>query len=277
MSFLAAAIQMTSRQDKSRNLETASRLIEDAARQGAELVVLPELFPCLGSSDEIVAGAEPMPGPTSQMLGSDAERLGITLVAGSIAERDESTGRIFNTCAIYHPELRQAVTYRKVHLFDVDVSESVTFRESDFMLAGNTSCVAATPAGRLGLAICYDLRFPELFRRLVDDGAETVCLPAAFTMTTGRDHWEVLVRARAIENQVHMIAANQYGLHAPKMESYGRSMIVDPWGTVLAAARDGEGIAIAQIDPRHQADVRRRLPSLTHRCDLERLGRIRPD
>ena len=266
---VVAAVQMTSTDDKSKNLATANRLVEEAARCGAKLIALPELFNCLGEPETIVAQAEPIPGTTSQTMSELASRLEVTLLAGSIAERTEQSSKIFNTSLLFGPDGRQLACYRKIHLFDIDLPDRVTFQESEIMGSGDRIAVSDTSIGRLGQATCYDLRFPELFRRLIDAGAEVFAIPSAFTLATGRDHWQVLLRARAIENQVFVIAPNQFGRHAPTINTYGRSMIIDPWGTILATAPDGEGAITAELDLDRQAEIRERLPALKHRRNLD--------
>lgn len=263
--FRAAAVQMTSGRNKESNWETAERWASAAAESGARLVALPELFNVFGPFAEVIDQAEPIPGSTSERLAELARRLRITLVGGSLLEREGGTGRTYNTSLLFGPDGRQLARYRKMHLFDVDLPGQVTLQESAWLAAGEEIVVAESRLGSIGMATCYDLRFPELFRELVDRGATIVCLPSAFTMATGRDHWAVLVAARAIENQVYMIAPNQYGRHDDSLSSYGRSTIVDPWGTPLATAADGEGFALAEIDPARIASIRRSLPALTHR------------
>ncbi len=268
---IVGAVQMTSGPDKGRNLDTAVRLVERAAARGAQLVSLPELFNCLASSETIVSQAEPVPGPTSQAMSELAARLRVTLLAGSIAERVEGSDKVFNTSLLFSPEGEQLACYRKIHLFDIDLPGQITFQESSFMQAGDRLVLTKTAIGRLGQATCYDLRFPELFRRLVDAGADVLCVPSAFTLPTGRDHWLPLLRARAIENQTYVIASNQYGRNGPGIVTYGRSAIVDPWGVPLAVAADGETAITAEIDFDHQAEIRARLPALQHRRNLDEL------
>jgi len=268
---IVGAVQMTSGADKARNLETAIRLVEEGAARGARLIALPELFNCLGSTETIAEQAEPVPGPTSRAMGELAARLQITLLAGSIAERVDGADKVFNTSLLFSPDGERLACYRKIHLFDIDLRGQVTFQESSFMQAGDRLVVTETAIGRLGQATCYDLRFPELFRRLVDAGAEVLCVPAAFTLPTGRDHWQPLLRARAIENQAYVIAPNQYGHNSPGIVTYGRSAIIDPWGVPLAAASDGETVITAEIDLDHQAEIRERLPALRHRRNLDEL------
>jgi len=270
--FIAACVQMTSGSDKSKNMETATRLTEEAVQRGARLVVLPELFNCLAMPKTIVEQAETIPGPTAEAMSELAARLQTTLLAGSIAESVPGANKIFNTSLLFSPEGKQLAQYRKIHLFDIDLPGHVTFQESSFMQPGDRLVVTETPLGKLGQATCYDLRFPELFRRLVAAGAQVLCVPAAFTLATGRDHWEPLLRARAIENQVYVIATNQFGRHHPSIQTYGRSMILDPWGIPLAVAPDGEGVITAEIDFDRQTQIRAELPALQHRRNLDDLS-----
>jgi len=262
--YLAAAVQLNSREDCAANLAAATRWCEEAARRGASLVALPETFTCLGRPEAMLAAAEEIPGATSEALGRLAARLGVTLLAGSLPER-AGEGRAYNTSLLFDPQGRLLARYRKRHLFDVDLPGRVTHRESQWFAAGDDVATVDTPCGKLGLAICYDLRFPEHFRRLADAGAEVIAIPSAFTLATGRDHWEVLLRARAIENQAFVIAPNQFGQHTPALTSFGRSTIIDPWGTPLAIAADGEGLALAEINPQRLAEIRGQLPALRHR------------
>jgi len=263
--FRAAAVQMSSTRNKASNWATAERWVTAAAEAGARLVALPELFNVFGPFAEITDEAEPVPGPTSERLAELARRLRITLVGGSLLEREISTGRTYNTSLLFGPDGQQLARYRKMHLFDVDLPGRVTVQESAWLTAGEEIMVADSPVGSIGMATCYDLRFPEVFRALVDRGATIFCLPSAFTLATGRDHWAVLVAARAIENQVYMVAPNQYGRHDDSLHSYGRSTIVDPWGTPLATAADGEGFILAEVDPARTASIRQNLPVLAHR------------
>ena len=215
--------------------------------------------------------AEPLDGPTCERFAALARRLGIHLLLGSFNERSDDEGggdrRCHNTSVLFGPDGGRLAVYRKLHLFDVDVSERARFRESATVEPGTEVVVAATPLGRLGLSICYDLRFPELYRRLVDGGAEILTVPSAFTLTTGRDHWHPLVRARAIECQSYVLAPAQWGEHASGglRESYGHAMIVDPWGAVVAMASDGVGLALAEIDLARVRRVRRSIPVAEHR------------
>lgn len=267
--FVAAAVQMNARLDKDANVATATRLVEQAAQQGAQLVVLPEMFNGLGSFPEVIAAAEPIPGPTSEKMAALASRLNITLLAGSICERygdsGNSTPRGRNTSLLFLPDGSTATRYSKIHLFDVNLPGKVEIEESKYIVPGEDVVTYDSPLAKLGFSICYDLRFPELYRQLADDKAEVILAPAAFTRTTGRDHWELLLRARAVENQAFVIGANQCGNHGGNLESYGHSMIIDPWGNVLAAAGDDEEVIVAEIDLAHLTKVRAQLPALAHR------------
>jgi predicted amidohydrolase len=261
----AAAVQLTSTADRERNLATADRLTRAATAAGAELVVLPEKWAVLGTPEETAAGAEPFDGPTLSWARSVARELGIDLLAGSIAERVPAREKGSNTSVHVGPDGDVRAIYRKIHMFDVEVGGR-TYRESEHEEGGDEIVLSETAGGvELGLTVCYDLRFPELYRILAVRGARVLTVPAAFTLTTTRDHWEVLLRARAIEDQAFVIAANQVGEHAPGLRSGGRSMIVDPWGVVLATAPDAETFAIADLDLERQAEIRRTLPSLANR------------
>ena len=262
----AAAIQMNSTPDRTRNRATAERLTRAAAAAGAELVSLPENWNLLGTTEQLVAGAEALDGPSIMWARALARELHVDLVAGSIMERRaESSPKALNASVHVGPDGEIRAVYRKIHLFDVEVGD-VVYRESDAAAAGDEIVTSAARGGvELGLGICYDLRFPELFRILALRGARVVVLPSAFTLATTGAHWEVLVRARAIENQLFVIAPNQIGTSVPGEEWGGRSLIADPWGDVLAVAPDEETFAIGDLDLRHQAEVRRKLPSLANR------------
>jgi predicted amidohydrolase len=261
----AAAVQLNSTPDRDRNLEAADRLTRAAAAAGAELVVLPEKWPVLGTPEQVAASAEPLDGPTLAWARALAAELGIDLVAGSFAERVEGEERGRNTSIHVGPDGELHATYRKLHMFDVEVGGR-SYRESEHEAPGDEIVLSATAGGvELGLTVCYDVRFPELYRILAVRGARIITVPAAFTLATTREHWEVLLRARAIEDQCFVIAPNQFGEHAPGLRSGGRSMIVDPWGLVLAQAPDAETYVLAELDLEAQAGVRRRLPSLANR------------
>jgi predicted amidohydrolase len=259
-----AAVQLNSNSDRSRNLEAAERLVRAAAADGAELVALPEKWNLLADGPELAAGAEPLDGPSLTAARAWARTLGIHLLAGSVSERAEEGGRAFNTSVLIGPDGEDLAVYRKIHMFDVDAG-GVSYRESAHEQPGTE--VVTAPLGGLiaGLTVCYDLRFPELFRILALRGARLITVPSAFTLSTGRDHWEVLLRARAIENQLFVLAPNQVGEAPPHYSSFGRSAIVDPWGVVLATAPDGEGFAAADLDLEAQERVRESLPSLANR------------
>jgi predicted amidohydrolase len=261
----AAAVQLTATPDKARNLETADRLVRRAAADGARLVVLPEKWSLLGRGADLRDGAEPIDGPAVTWARDAARELGIDLVAGSVAERVDGEPKLRNTSLHIGPDGEVKAVYRKVHMFDVEV-EGTVYRESDHEAPGDEVVLSATADGvELGLTVCYDVRFPELYRILAVRGARIVTIPAAFTVPTTRDHWEVLVRARAIEDQCFVIAANQVGEHAEGLRSGGRSVIVDPWGLVLAQAADSETVITADLDLDAQAAIRTRLPSLANR------------
>jgi deaminated glutathione amidase len=262
----AAAVQLNARADKAANLEKADRLVRRAAADGASLVVLPEKWTAIGTGEDLRAAAEPVGGGDACAWASGVAReLGIDLVAGSISEHLEGEDKLRNTSLHFGPDGELRAAYRKIHMFDVEVG-GVEYRESDNEDPGEEAVLTATADGvEIGLTVCYDLRFPELFRLLAVDGARILTVPAAFTVPTTRDHWEPLVRARAIENQAFVIAANQIGEHPPDHRSGGRSLIVDPWGIVLAAAPDSECVITADLDLEAQADIRRRLPSLANR------------
>jgi predicted amidohydrolase len=261
----AAAVQLTATPDKVRNLETADRLVRRAAADGARLVVLPEKWSLLGRGADLRDGAEPIDGLAVTWARDAARELGIDLVAGSVAERVDGDAKLRNTSLHIGPDGEVKAVYRKVHMFDVEV-EGTVYRESDHEAPGDDVVLSATADGvELGLTVCYDVRFPELYRILAVRGARIVTIPAAFTVPTTRDHWEVLVRARAIEDQVFVIAPNQVGEHAEGLRSGGRSMIVDPWGVVLAQAADCETVITADLDLDAQAATRTRLPSLANR------------
>jgi predicted amidohydrolase len=261
----AAAVQLSSTPDRDRNIDAADRLTRAAAAQGAELVVLPEKWPVLGTPEQTAAGAEPLDGAALAWARGAARELGIDLVAGSIAERVENARRGANTSVHIGPDGEDRAVYRKIHMFDVEVGGR-SYRESQYEAPGDEIVLSELADGtELGLTICYDLRFPELFRILAVRGAKLMTVPAAFTETTTRDHWEVLLRARAIEDQCFVIAANQVGEPAPGIRTGGRSMIVDPWGLVLAQAPDLETVIVADLDLDRLDRIRTKLPSLANR------------
>jgi predicted amidohydrolase len=262
----AAAVQLNSNEDKDRNLAAADELTRAAASDGAQLVVLPEKFNVLGTHEHYEHGAEPLDGPTIGWARQLASELGIDLVAGSIVERREGREKFSNTCVHISPDGDIRAVYRKIHMFDVVVGD-IEYKESASEEPGEEIVISELGDGEpLGLTVCYDLRFPELFRILAIKGATVITLPAAFTKITGEAHWEILIRARAIENQVFMVAAGQVGMHPEEKQSFGHSMIVDPWGEILAQVDgDGPGFCTADLDFNRQAEVRDKIPSLANR------------
>ncbi|HKG36680.1 MAG TPA: carbon-nitrogen hydrolase family protein [Solirubrobacterales bacterium] len=258
----AAAVQLNSTGHVDRNLEAAERLVRAAAADGAELIALPEKWNLLAGGEELLAGAEALDGPSLSAARDWARRLGVHLLAGSIAERHGDRAR--NTSVLIDPHGEDVAVYRKIHMFDVEVG-GVSYRESEHEDAGEEIVTAALGDLIAGLTVCYDLRFPELYRILAVRGARVITIPSAFTLATGRDHWEVLLRARAVENQVFVVAPNQVGEAPPHYHSFGRSMIVDPWGVVLATAPDEECFVAADLDIAAQERVREKLPSLANR------------
>jgi predicted amidohydrolase len=261
----AAAVQLTSIDDPEANLETADRLTRAAIADGARLVVLPESWNVLGTPAQLRAAAEPLDGPAIEWARATAREFSIDIVAGSIVEQLATGDRHANTSAHIGPNGDLLAVYRKIHLFDVEVGET-TYRESDVFEPGSeVVCSALQDGVDFGMAICYDLRFPELFRRQIDHGVRLIVLPSDFTLATTREHWEVLLRARAIENQCFVIAPNQVGLHPNGNRSGGRSLIVDPWGVVIAQAADGERHVTADLDFSQQDTIRGKLPALRNR------------
>ena len=261
----AAVVQLNSTDDKERNMAKADRLTREAAADGADLIVLPEKFNVLGEHEDYVAGAETLDGPTITWARDVAREFGIDLVAGSIVEKREGREKLGNTSVHVGPDGEIRGVYRKIHMFDVVVG-GIEYRESASEDPGDEIVVSEAAGGvPLGLTVCYDLRFPELFRILAIRGARVLTLPAAFTKVTGQAHWEILIRARAIENQAFVVAADQIGTHPPDKESFGGSMIVDPWGEVLARAPDRECFVAANLEFARQDEVRDRLPSLANR------------
>jgi predicted amidohydrolase len=260
-----AAVQLNSTADKAANMAAADRLTRAAAADGARLIVLPEKWTVLGRDEDLRAGAEPLDGPATSWARELARELRVDLVAGSLVERRAGSALLANTSVHIDPRGEIRAAYRKLHMFDVEVAGRA-YRESAVTEPGAEIVLSATADGlELGLAVCYDLRFPELFATLAARGARVVVLPSAFTLPTTRDHWEILVRARAIENQVFVIAPNQVGEHPGGHHSGGHSLIVDPWGVVLACAADGEGYIAADLDLSRQREIRAQLPVLAHR------------
>jgi len=262
---VVAAVQMRSGTNAGENRSRASQLIEQAVSAGAELVSLPESFSWLGPDAEKSKNSEPIPGPTARFLSEMAVKHSIVVHGGSFFESGPDNRSCYNSTLFLRADGEVSAHYRKIHLFDAVVDDQRYF-ESDSVIAGGTPVVAEERGIRFGLSVCYDLRFPELYRSLADGGAHAVFVPAAFTRTTGMAHWEILLRARAIENQVYIIAAAQAGRGADGRERFGHSMIVDPWGMILAQA-DGErdGVITARLDMEKLRQIRDRLPALLHR------------
>ncbi len=263
-----AAIQLASGTNVNANLLTTEKLLEEAARQGVSLAVLPENFAFFGAdcADALPYRERQGEGPLQDFLSRIAARLGIWIVGGTIPLESDDRARWRAASLLFDDRGKEVARYDKRHLFDVNLIESGEhYNESDTIEPGEQVVVVDAPVGRLGLAVCYDLRFPELFRAMIDQGAEVFSLPAAFTAVTGRAHWDILVRARAIENLSYVIAAAQGGFHLKGRETHGHSMIVDPWGGVLDERERGNGLAIATIDPDFQESTRRNFPSLSHR------------
>jgi predicted amidohydrolase len=272
VSLRVACVQMNTRGDATANVQAAEALMEEAAAAGARLVALPETWAYKGGREGILASAEPVEGPSNAALARLAARLGIFVLAGSIYEPSPEPRRVYNTSALFGPNGGLLAVYRKIHLFDVTAGTTV-YRESDEVTAGaelvtaEIACASVETAAQvtLGLTICYDLRFPEQYRSLALRGAQVLCVPAAFTAYTGAAHWEVLLRARAVENGCFVIAPGQVGEHLPGRECFGHSMIVDPWGTILAEVQGGVGFCVADLDLGRIAEVRAKIPSLRNR------------
>lgn len=264
----AAAVQMASGPNVSANLLEVERLAEEAAGSGAGLLVLPENFAFMGLAerDILAIGEADGAGPLQDFLAQLARRLGIWLVGGTVPIRVPAADKVRAACLVYDGRGRCVARYDKIHLFDVHLVETDEhYRESETIEPGDRVCVVDSPFGRLGLAVCYDLRFPELFRAMQDQGVELIALPAAFTALTGRAHWATLVRARAVENLSYVVAAAQGGFHISGRETYGHSQVVDPWGNTLAQLPRGTGVVSAVLDPELQAATRRNFPCLEHR------------
>jgi deaminated glutathione amidase len=259
-----AAIQLNANHTRQENLVQAERLVRQAAAQGAKLVVLPEMCNGYGHLGAIAEQAEPIPGESSELFRHLAQELNIWLLAGSICQQSENA--CYNTSLLFNSQGQEAMRYQKMHLFQVELPNKPAIREADFIQGGKEIGICETSLGNLGVAICYDLRFPELFRKLSEQGMEILLFPSAFTQFTGRDHWEILLRARAIENQCFVIAANQCGRHDDQSApSYGHSLILDPWGRILAEATEPEQIIYATLKSDTLKVVKECLPALRHR------------
>lgn len=263
-----AAIQMTSGADVARNLEAAQALLRGARQQGATVVVLPENFAFMGRGEAAKLGVaeEAGHGPIQDFLAAAARQYGFWIVGGTVPVKVAGETRVAAACPVFDDQGRQVARYDKIHLFDVDVPGKLeSHRESKAVRPGSQPVVIDTPVGRLGLAVCYDVRFPELFRHLLADGAEWFSLPSAFTVPTGRAHWELLLRTRAVENLCYLVAAAQSGLHENGRETYGDSMIIEPWGRVVARLPRGTGVITAELDLERQRRLRQDFPAVDHR------------
>jgi deaminated glutathione amidase len=259
-----ACVQLNSRGDKGENVAAAARLVEEAAAAGARLVALPETWTFKGSHAGIIEAGEWLDGPSAGLMRDLATTLGIYLLAGSFYERMEGSDLLSNTSVLFGPTGERLAVYRKIHLFDVTVGDTV-YRESETLQGGHDLVTAEIDGVTAGLTICYDVRFPELYRALALRGARVFLAPSAFTQHTGRAHWEILVRARAIENGCYMIAPDQSGEYLPGRRCWGHSMIVDPWGRVLAVREEGVGLCVADLDLSQVDEVRKAVPALQHR------------
>ena len=262
--FVAAAIQIDSRNDKNENIQKIEHYIALAALRGARLIGMPEMVSFIGDEDEEIANAEPIPGPTINQFADIARQFNIWLHCGSIFESIEGSSKLFNTSVLLSPSGEIAAKYRKIHLFDAEIKNGPSFRESNTKQAGTEIVVAETELCTIGLSICYDMRFPELYRSMMERCAQVIFVAAEYTLITGKDHWDPLLRARAIENQVYIIAPGQIGVK-PGFQAYGRSAIVDPWGNVVARMPDREGFILAEIDIDYLKSVRKQLPCLYNR------------
>lgn len=264
-SYLAAAIQMTSLPDLEKNLVQAEELIDLAVHRGAELVTLPENFSFLGDEADRIAQAAAIAQSSEKFLKTMAQRFQVTILGGGFPVPVDN-GKVYNTALLIDPS-GQECRYQKVHLFDVDLPDGNTYRESNTVMAGIElpQVYPSKDLGTLGLSVCYDVRFPELYRHLAHKGADVLFVPAAFTAYTGKDHWQVLLQARAIENTCYVIAPAQTGQHYALRQTHGHAMIIDPWGVILADAGDKPGVAIAEINPARLEQIRRQMPSLQHR------------
>ena len=262
--FRVGLIQMVSTPAVAENLESAAKLIAQAAAQGAKLVALPEYFCILGlrDTDKVAAKEKDGVGPIQEFLGASAKRHGIWLVGGSVPLECSDPGKVRNSCLIYDAQGRRVARYDKIHLFGLELGTE-RFDEGRTIEAGAAPCAIDSPFGRIAISVCYDVRFPELYRALAP--MDIILVPSAFTATTGRAHWETLLRSRAIENLAWVLAPAQGGTHANGRQTHGHSMVVDPWGSVVAERATGAGVVVADIDPAFQAKMRRSLPALTHR------------
>ncbi|KAB8316741.1 carbon-nitrogen hydrolase family protein [Tolypothrix campylonemoides VB511288] len=267
-SYLAAAIQMTSVSSLQKNLAQAEEFIDLAVRHGAELIGLPENFSFMGEENEKLAQASAIAQETETFLKTMAQRFQITILGGGFpVPVDHTSNRVYNTALLIDPNGQELARYQKVHLFDVNVPDGNTYRESTTVMAGTQlpPVYFSQELGNIGLSVCYDVRFPELYRHIAYKNGDVIFVPAAFTAFTGKDHWQVLLQARAIENTCYIIAPAQTGINYARRQTHGHAMIIDPWGTILADAGEQPGVAIAEINPSRLEQVRRQMPSLQHR------------
>lgn len=268
-SIRAAAIQMVSTADMETNLNTAGELLDESAAMGAKLAVLPENWPLMGNNerDKLTYQEDFGSGPLQEFLAGKARSLDLWLLGGSIPLKTGDPNHVYNSCLLYDPQGRCTARYDKIHLFDVSVDKdgTETYRESDTFAPGSDITVAKTPFGNIGMTICYDLRFPELYRKMLSRDITIIAVPSAFTQTTGKQHWEILLRARAVENLCYVIAAAQGGQHNEKRATWGHSMIIGPWGDILASMETGPGIVCADLNLLHLQTTRKSFPALEHR------------
>ncbi len=267
-SFMAACVQLSCSSDMERNLAATEALVREAAQEGAKLIATPENTPFLGPHAQKVALAEPLDGPTLTRFSRLADELSIHLLIGSTAEvAPQDPHRCFNTSVLYGPDGQRIASYKKIHLFDVDVTDGVRFVESDTVAPGSELVVAHTALGGIGMSVCYDLRFPGVYQGLRDQGAAILAVPSAFTQKTGAAHWHTLLKARAIENQCWVLAPGQTGKHDDEglRHSYGHSLIINPWGEVVAELEDGEGYCMAEVDLEAMESIRAGMPVAEHR------------
>lgn len=270
-----ALIQMCTTDRVTDNLDCAAELIAEAAGTGASTVLLPEAFAYIGDDagkrkilESLDAAVDTPETPILNWCRAQAQRYQIDLIAGGFHEASEDPTRSYNTCVHFDQQGSIAARYRKIHLFDIALDDGTVLNESARTLAGDEVATTQLPFGTLGLSVCYDLRFPYLYQHLVDQGAIALCVPSAFTATTGAAHWHTLLRARAIETQCYVLAPAQHGQHNPRRRSYGHSVVIDPWGEIIAERADGDGVVLAELDPNAVTRVRRQLPSLQHRRDI---------
>lgn len=264
--MIAAVVQLTSTDDVTRNVQHARTWITEAAHAGATLIALPENFGFMGQERDVLQHAQSVEdGPFIAPLRQLARDLHVSILAGSMPERGPTPDHIYNTSVLIGADGNTVAIYRKIHLFDVDLAGHARYLESAHVIPGEKACLTSLDHWPIGLSVCYDVRFPELYRHLRAAGARILTVPAAFTLHTGKDHWEPLLRARAIENQCYVLAPGQFGSHGHGRTTWGKSMIIDPWGHVIAMVSEGEGFAVARLDPIYQDRIRAQIPCEAHR------------